>query len=452
MQAKVVLIGGGSYKWTPALATDLFLRQSLSGSELVLVDINPDAAELLRRYCTMLAEKIASGWKVSVATLEQALDGADVVGASISTGGLDAMDADYTIPEQFGIYHTVGDTVGPGGISRTLRNIPVFVDFARKMEKLCPDAWMVHVTNPLSQITRAIFKASSIRAVGLCHNYVGTLAFLADYVGADESEIDAISVGVNHYTWLKDITVSGRPIDTSRFTVKDYLRYEAARKGPLRTGTTDDEIDRMTGGQDLDHYLSFELYELFGYMPVGSAPHIAENFPWYCNSPETLSRHHIRRKGVLPGRREGNEKKRRWLIDVVEGREPLPEPTASRETFSKIVESLLTGRACREMIAYPNVGQISNLPHGVVVETWAQITAGRITPVCAGAVPEPLLGYMQLIVDEQELAVQAALTGDRRKVIQAMAVSPMVQNKDCVEQLTDKLLAANKHLLPQFDS
>ncbi len=451
MSYKVVLIGGGSYKWTPGLSTDLFLTQSLSDSELVLVDINPDAAKLLQAYCRMMAQKVGTGWKISIADLAPALDGADIVSASISTGGLDAMHLDYTIPEKYGIYHTVGDTTGPAGISRTLRNIPIFVDFARKMEKYCPHAWMAHVTNPLSQITRAISKATSIRAVGLCHNYVDTLFWLADYLGVAQDDIEAVSVGVNHYTWLKDITVKGRPVDTSTFNTADYLRYEANQKEPLKTGTTDDEINEMTGGTDLEFYLTFELYNLFGYLPIGAAPHIAESLPWYNNSPETLKRHHIRRKGVLPGRHDGNQKKRQQLVDIVEGKGDLPAPKQSRETFASVVEALLTGCPGREVISYPNEGQITNLSRDAVVETWVTISANRVSPVNAGAVPDPLAGYMQMIVDEQELSIEAALTGNRQKVVQAMTVSPMVQNKDIVADLADELLAANKDLLPQFN-
>jgi len=109
----------------PHLATDLFLNEALRGSRLVLVDINPDAADLMLTYCTKLSERIGGGWSVEVSDLDTALDGADGVCVSISTGGYDAMENDIVIPEKFGVYHSVGDTVGPGGISRTLWNVPI---------------------------------------------------------------------------------------------------------------------------------------------------------------------------------------------------------------------------------------------------------------------------------------------------------------------------------------
>lgn len=449
MGFRIVLIGGGSCLWTPTLATDLFLRPKLAGSELVLVDIDADAAKLLRAYCRMAADKIGTGWRVSVTGHRAALAGADLVCASISTGAFGAMHWDYTIPEQFGVYHTVGDTVGPGGISRTLRNVPVFVGFARMMERLCPRAWMVHVTNPLSQLTRIVAKVSSIKCAGLCHNYAGTVFFLAKYFGVAPADIDAVSVGVNHGSWMKDITVKGRPAEGG-LSLKKYLAYEAAKTGPLETGTTDDEIEAITAGKGLDYYLNFELFERFGYFPVGGAPHVAENFPFYCNDPAALRRHHVRRKGVLPMREEGKAKRRREIADVVGGRRPMGQFRPSREGLSRITEALLAGCTTRQIVAMPNTGQVSNLPRDAIVETHARVDGRGIHPESSGPVPPPLLGWMQTVVDEQELAVEAALRGDRDLVVQAMTVSPMLADKDAAGELTDKLLKANRQYLPQF--
>ena len=450
MGFRIVLIGGGSCLWTPTLAKDLFLRTNLAGSELVLVDIDPAAAKLLASYCRMIAGKIGTGWKVSVADHRAALRGADFVCASISTGGFETMHRDYTIPEEFGVYHTVADTVGPGGISRTLRNVPVFVGFARMMEKLCPNAWLVHVTNPLSQLTRAVYKTSSIRCVGLCHNYVGTTKLLAWYFGVRNEDVDAVSVGVNHGTWMKNITVKGRPV-ADQLDLQRYLKMEAAKQAPRDSGTVDDQVEEMLKTSNrVEYYLSFELFKKFGYFPVGGAPHVAENFPFYCNSPETLARHYIHRKGVLPNRADWKEQSRRKIQAITRGKHPLPELTASNEGLAEIADGLLTGHPCREIVSMPNRGQVANLPRDVVVETHALISYDGVSPVNSGSVPAPLLGWLQTVVDEQELAVQAALTGDRDLVVQAMTVSPMLADKDRAAELAWRLLNANRDWLPQF--
>lgn len=449
MGCKVVIIGGGSYLWTPTFATDLFLREGLKGSHLVLVDIDKEAAETMKRYCQLLQSKIGSDWTVEVSELEPALEGADYVCVSISTGGLTAMAYDYDIPEKYGIYHTVGDTVGPGGISRTLRNVPVFLDIARKMEKICPKAWMIHVTNPLSQLTRAVCMETSIKCVGLCHNYVGTIKMLADYLGVAPDDVNAVSVGVNHFTWLKDITCKGKPVE-DQLSLERYIEYYNSKHPEIETNTTDDEIQRMLTGRNMEYYFNFVLFERFGYFPVGTSNHVAENLPYYCNNLEVMKKYYIRRKGVLPRRQILKDQKVERIRRQLAGEEELPQLKLSDEGFSAIVEALYTGKPIRCIVSMPNQGQITNLPRDVVVETWAEINGSGIFPIMSGDVPPAIIGYMMNIIAEQEITVKAAITGDRNLVVQAMAISPMVQNKDIVEQLTDELLKVHRHFLPQF--
>jgi len=448
---KFVIVGGGSTGWTPRLATDYFLSPEIDGSKLVLVDIDRDAALLIQRYLQMAIEKIGCKWTVDVADLDAALDRADGVCVSISTGGYEAMQHDYSIPEKFGIYHCVGDTVGPAGISRTLRNVPVFVDIARRMETLCPDTWLLHVTNPLAQITRCIWRGSSTRSVGLCHNFIGTRHLLSKMFDVEPTDIHATSVGVNHFTWLKDIKCCGKDI-SSELTLERYLAYEAAKHGrEIGSGTLEDAIAAATGEDQLPRYLlNFHMYERFGMLPVGAASHMAENLPYYLNSPQIIEKYRIRRKGVLPGRAEAKETQKKQIMDIVEGRTPFPEVEVSAEGVAPIMVALTTGKPAHTVMNLPNEGQIPNLPRGAVVETWATAAWNHVAPLHAGDVPLQIHGLLQAIVNEEELAVEAALAGDRKKVIQAMHVSPMVCDKGRVEELTDELLAATAKWLPQF--
>jgi len=450
---KLVLIGGGSVKWAPHIATDLFLTPELDGSTLVLVDIDREAAGLVRDYLRLLIQQLGASWTVKVDELDPALGGADAVGVAISTGGLEAMERDCTIPAKYGVLHAVGDTVGPGGISRTLRNVPVFVDLAQRMEQHCPRAWMVHVTNPLSQITRAVTKATGVRCVGLCHNYLGTRAFLANLFKCQREEVQATSVGVNHFTWLKDLTVRGQDV-MDQLTMERYLEYEANKQGDLITGSTE-ELEPNASQHGHRYYLNFELCEMLGYFPVGAASHVAENYPHYLNSQQMANRHRIYRKSVLPGRAESTKKNRRLLIDRLEGREPLPtmeQMQDSIEQLAPITAALIAGKTTSTVLSLPNEGQIPNLPRGAVVETWANASWDRITPCFAGDVPMEVAGPVMQIVHEQELAVEAALSGDRQKVIQAMHTSPMLADKDTAVALADELLQANAQWLPQFNS
>jgi len=445
---KIVIIGGGSYGWTPTLAGDLFLTPTLAGSRLCLVDINRQAAEDMKRYCELMAQKLQANWTIAVEELDDALRGADVVCVSISTGGLTAMHHDYHIPEQYAIYHTVGDTVGPGGISRTLRNVPVFVGIAQKMERYCPRAWLIHVTNPLSQLTRAVAKTSTIKTAGLCHNYAGTVAMLADYWGVPYADIDAVSVGVNHYTWLKDITVKGQP---AALSLQSYVDYFRKKNGELITGTTDDILnEHLAPGRNMEYYFNFVLYEKLGCFPVGSSNHVAENLPYYCNDEAVQRKYHIRRKGVFPRRQNLMDERKAEIARVLHGEAALPDLHSSREGFSQICHSLYTGMPTRAIVTMPNQGQITNLPQGTAVETWASVSGGGIHPESSGAVPDAVSGSVLTIVNEQELSIDAALSGDRKLVYQAMHVSPQVHNKEIVEEMADALIAANQSYLPQF--
>ena len=171
---RIVLIGGGSYAWTPKIVTDLVLEPGLAGSTVVLNDINPEANEELAQYCRLVVDKAGADIKIETETdLAIAAKDADFVLLTISTGGLEAMTHDIEIPAKYGIMQPVGDTVGPGGISRALRNIPVVVDIVKTIESVAPRAWLLNYTNPMTTLTRACHLTSSVRTVGLCHELLG---------------------------------------------------------------------------------------------------------------------------------------------------------------------------------------------------------------------------------------------------------------------------------------
>jgi len=237
---------------------------------------------------------------------------------------------------------------------------------------------------------------------------------------------------------------------SDRLSLKKYLQWEADKKDIYTEDSSLDKLEEAFSEEVLNYYLNFELFERFGVFPVGSSCHLVENLPYYANDLEILNKHHIRRKGVLPRRRDLKARKKRKVMDVIEGERDLPELTPSKESFAKIVESLHTGKPSRAVVAMSNEGQISNLPQDVVVETWAEVSRNGINPVYSGSVPFPFLGYMQLIIGEQEASVEAGIKGGFQRVVEAMALSPMVQNKDCAEELAERMLSEQEDLLPQF--
>ena len=442
MSWKIAVIGGGSVLWMPRLGCDMFLEESLDGSELVLVDIDPAAAKLVQSYLQECVRVLDKKWKITIASEDDALKNADCVVVSISTGGFEAMDKDYTIPEQFGVYHAVSDTTGPGGIFRTLRNAPVFLKLAEKMAKLCPNAWMVHVTNPLSQLTRIVNASGLVRCCGLCHEVAGQLHQLQGFLGiTDPNDLDANVVGVNHFTIFTELYSRTVKDPMAKIKLTDYMQYRA---GELGSGTVDDLV--VKGGfKEFPLYLNFYLKEILGVYPAAGTVHIAENFPRFFNDNELYKKFYLYRKGVLPERPNNKQAIVERLQKTLADKE-VPRETAnrSREMLCDVLVGLLTGEKRRVIATLPNAGQIGNLPREASVETWASVSLDTITPVLSGNIPMSCYGFMASVVAEQELTIQAALTKDRSLVRQALFASPLFHEKERVDELMNAMFDAEK--------
>ncbi|MBR2358470.1 MAG: hypothetical protein IKA65_10670 [Lentisphaeria bacterium] len=443
MSWKIAVIGGGSVLWMPRLGCDMFLEDSLDGSELVLVDIDPAAAKLIQAYLIECVKVLHKNWRITIADEDSALKGADCVVVSISTGGFEAMDKDYTTPEQFGVFHSVGDTTGPGGIFRTLRNAPVFLDIARKMSKLCPDAWMVHVTNPLSQITRLVNASGLVRCCGLCHEVSAQFTMLSKMLGiTDENDLDATVVGVNHFTLFTEMFSRTVKDPLKKLTLKNYLSYREEQNES--SGTVDDLVVKNKY-QKYPHYLNFYLKDILGVYPAAGAVHIAENFPRFLNSEDLQDVLCLYRKGVLPNRPEAKLEYAQNLQKTLDsGEKPWQTDGRSREMLCDSLVGLLTGESRRIIASLPNEGQITNMPKDAVVETWANVSHSGITPIASGAIPMSCYGFMASVVAEQELTVAAALKKDRYLVRQALFASPEFHEKEKVDALMEAMFDAEK--------
>src|SRR5581483_5983205 len=203
---KIVIVGGGSYQWVPTLTTDLALTPSVRGAEIVLEDI--DGARLARTAPVVehISELTGAGFKVRTTTSQRdALQGADFVLVNITTGGFASMALDLDIPWRYGIRQPGGDTMGPGGINRALRNVSVLAGIARDMEECCPGAWLLNLTNPMTALCRAATKTTAIKTVGLCHEVTNFRGVLTLLTGADWNRIDFSVTGVNHVPVVTDI-------------------------------------------------------------------------------------------------------------------------------------------------------------------------------------------------------------------------------------------------------
>ena len=439
---KIALVGGGSYQWGPKIILDVALKPELRGGTLVLHDINAEALDdmfdwgekaLNQADANLLLEKTLR--------VEDALEGADFVVLSISTGGLDATALDLEIPAQYGVVQTVGDTVGPGGHFRALRNIPVVVEIARTMERICPDAVLLNLTNPLTALTRAVTKATSIKAVGLCHELFSTLGMLSKMFDAPEESINVRVAGVNHFIWVTDVSVRGRDVTEEAFR---RISGGEAREIALADSAGDTDPFVNTWG------FRTELCGLYGYLPAAGDRHLCEFVPGYLSDEKERERLDLR-VTTVDVRRERVAADRESVRRMVRGDEPIPTGP-SREEISDIMAAVWTGEDSVNIVNLPNAGQVRDLPLGAVVETYGTLNGTGASGIVFGELPPPVAALVHPHVFNQEAAVMAGLTGDRDLAFRTFVNDPLVASQADARALFDEMFEAHSANLPQFES
>lgn len=438
-EVRVCVVGGGSYNWTPTLFRDLAATPELSGT-MVLHDLNADAAAEMARLGEMIVAATGAPWQVTVESdRTAALRDADFVVLTITTGGLEAMRADIEIPQRYGIVQSVGDTVGPGGLARGLRNIPVVVEIARTMERVCPNAWLLNLTNPMTTITRAVAKTTSIKVIGLCHELFGTRRMLTRLFDATLDEVELRVAGINHLIWLIDARIRG---EDALAMLRDYLDRGGTFPQPPPAA---------------DHDMPFQdrwqvkpaLFATYGYLPAAGDRHLAEFFSHFLSEDAE----HGAAYGVLPTtieqrqakQRDARNRVRRWL----DGSESLPT-ARSEEEMADVIAAIATGKQRRIIANLPNRGQIDDLPRDVVVETMAMVGATGAHGIVAGPLPPGVRSTLLPHIANQEMIVDAALSGDRQLALQALLGDPLVRDKQTAPRLLEELLAANAAYLSLF--
>ena len=423
---KTVFIGGGSFHWGPGIIRDFIVTPELQDSVLVLHDIDHEAAMRNQSIAEAINAKAGSSLKIEVEDdRRSALEGADYVVLAISTGGLSAWRLDMEIPDKYGCRQTIADTVGPGGYSRALRNIPVILGIARDMEEMCPKAWLLNVTNPMTTLTRSVWRETSIRCIGLCHEVYHFLHQVEDMFQVSAEDISFNFGGINHCGWLLEMTVKD---EDGLAMLRQYWKEKPPK-------------DRVAP----------ILFDVFGCVPVINGRHLSEFFPHFLTPESGYGEKYgfldqmVTVKDRLKKMADARE---RWL-KMPDG-EGLPELTRGDEPIVPIIVAMATGRPTTFVANWPNIGQISNLPLGAVVETKAVADKRGVTPMTAGPLPEGIRSALARHVANQELIVEAAVTGDREKALQVFFNDPLVNRAEGARAMLEELLTAHAEYLPQF--
>lgn len=441
--AQITFIGAGSYLWMPSILAQLFTSPSFAQDRLVLMDIDGESLEDIYQLALKLRDEAQSPIAIARTTdRDRALAGADYVVLTISTGMFEATAVDLAVPEQYGIYHTVGDTVGPGGMNRALRNIPVLLDLARAMEGRCPQAWLLNLSNPLTVLTRVVTRETSIRAMGLCQGVEEHVDYLARLVGKTRADgIQFTTAGIDHCPWLLDLKIAGQD-------GYGLLRHAGYCSTDLSAAQAQDSVDGIlqiaTGCQ-----VGFALWHELGLLPGISDRHMVENFGQFITSREQMQKYRIHRTTVQDRRErrdQGRARVRRW----VSGAEAL-KIAPSHAPVVPVIDALAGRRTHVTTLNVENVGQIPELPLRANVETNCWIDAAGVHPIAIGK-PLPRVAKAVLLpqIERQEGTIDAALAGDLELATQLLATDPLVRNIVDARAMLGQMIAETAVWLPQF--
>ncbi len=447
---KITFIGAGSLVFTRQLCNDILLTPALEESTITLMDI--DATRL--RQAQQIVQSIVDrrGLPATVeATTDQraAVRGADFVVTTFQQGGLDAYRLDLDIPQRYGVEQCVGDTLGPGGVFRSLRTIPVLLDLCADMDAVAPDALLLNYVNPMAANCWAVDRATGRPHVGLCHSVQGTSEMLARWIDVPYDEVDFTCAGINHQAFFLTFEQRANGQGNGAGTKDLYPQIREVVQQPEIYGEEPVRIDMM---------------QHFGYFVTESSGHASEYMPYWRKSAamieeELVPRFTSEKNYWLDYGRTGGyirhclkrlDKFQSEFDEILEAELPTER---SHEYGSWIIEAVTTGEPTRINGNVPNRCLIDNLPEGCCVEVTCLIDGNGVQPTHFGKLPPQLAALNRTNINVQELIVEAALTGNTDAVHHAVALDPLtaaVCTLPQIREMTNELLDAQSQWLPQF--
>jgi alpha-galactosidase len=427
---KLVAIGIGSAIFGIELLRDVFRVPDFRGSELWLVDTDPDALARMTR----LAERLnaAADWEVQVHStidrLEALAAAPDFVVTSVAVDRIATWRADHALALSHGFASVLSENGGPGGLSHTLRSVPLMLEIGQDVERLAPDALMFNYTNPENRVCLAIHRYTTTRVVGLCHSVAEAIDDCARTLGRARSEIDVHAAGVNHFTW---------------FTSVRDARDGGDLMPELRRRTM---IDDPTGAP-----LGRLLFERLGLPPAIDDDHIGEYLPWAAEVIGTAGydfEKHERRSRADIAMLEAWGSGERSVEPLIT--EPSHEATVDHSA-AEIMGDVIAGRTRRRpSFILPNEGYIDNLPVDSVVEVPGLVEAGVAKGLPVGALPEHVAALVRHELAVQDVAVEAAVDGSRDLALRALLIDPVVTSVRAAERFLDEVLQRDRAHLPRF--
>ena len=437
--AKIVLIGAGSHVFSRHLITDILTYPELRDGTISLMDVSQEPLDLITGFAKKLV--LQNGFKTKIQSTtrrREALEGADYVFVTIQVGGSKATWPDRELPRKYGVDQAVGDTTGVGGVFYGARHVPVILDICRDMEELCPDAWLLNYTNPMSIICWAVNDYTHIKNAGLCHSVQGTASELAKYLGIPYDELSYWVAGINHMAWFLKLQHHGQdmyPLLKEKF--KDPAVYS--------------NDNAHWAGPDM---VRAEIYKAFGYFNTESSRHMSEYTPYFRKRPELIDKFllgeskHFSFEGRVKEKLEQDAEMKQ--LAATDKKIPLQH---SGEYGSMIIRALETGIPIRINCNVKNNGLITNLPQGCCVEVPSLVDKEGIHPCYVGNLPAQLAALNVTEVNVHEIAVRGIMEKDKNKIFQAILLDPLtgaVLTIDETRKMVDEIFAASQQYLADY--
>ena len=418
MRSTIVLIGAGSAMFGLGTLGDIFKSKALEGSSIVLHDINPQALRKVEDIARQFIQERGLSYTLSATTSRQdALQGATFCIISIEVGDrYELWEQDWKIPLQYGIRQVFGENGGPGGLFHSLRIIPPILEICDDINTICPDAYVINFSNPMSRICHAVNrKHPNLRLVGLCHEIASLPMHLPHILETPLSNLSFKAGGLNHFSVLLEVKYK----DTGKDAYPD-VRERAPKY-----------FENMP-----ERGLFREILERFSYLPTTTDSHFGEYIQW--------AHEVVDHKGIL----NFYSIYKAWCL----GQAPLSriEGTLEEEYWRvvPIMEGILIDSHHEELaVNIPNDGLIDNLPRDLVVEVPAIVDKDGVHGVKLGALPKGIAGLLHNQVAVHDLTTEAVLTGSREIALQALLVDPVVDSVRAAEKTLDTILELQKRYL-----
>ena len=451
---KLVLIGAGSTVFTQRLVSDVILSGEADRCEIALVDIDPvtlDAVDRLVRK--LLVFKGVHLPVVSTTNRRDVLPGADFVVTTIAVGGRRGWELDVQVPRKHNIFQPVGDTMMPGGISRAMRMIPQMIAIAEDIAELCPDAYFLNYSNPMTAICSAVRRKTGVPVIGLCHGVHYVEGVLEKFLGLDEGTITSFGVGLNHLTFLTKILCDGKdatPLLKAKLHEQRELLPQELRDKKEFANSVTGRAPRFS-----DDPFAWSLFERYGVFPVAIDRHITEFYPE--RFPQ--GRYYGRTLGVdafpIDARIALGDTWFAEMLAVARSPDPLPSSyfenvPGESEQLVQIMQSLLHDRRHIYSVNMPNQGAVPGLPAEAILEMNAAAGGAGFMPLQSQALPPALTAKLLAKIAAIEVTVEAALTGSFDLFVEALLTDGSVSDPDLAVTLARELIEAHKVHLPQF--